>query len=166
MLYSKTRDQTELNFCCDESDERDMIVMKDGIKQVEEFSTLSDKDIFIVLIYTYYALRLSEQTEEWLRFRNIKNYLTNKDLSRKLLFDISIGNIMLNGTDISSSIRKHILGLIPEGGGGGGHGGGGGGHGGGGMELVGGKRKSKKTTTKKKKTKKTTIKRRKGKAKK
>jgi hypothetical protein len=161
-LYSKTRDQTHLNICCDESDERDIIRMKDGIKQVKEFSKLSDKDVFIVLIYTYYALRLSEQTEEWLQFRNIKDYLWDKDLSKKLLFDISIGNIMLNGEDISSSIRKHILGLIPEEGGGGGGGAGGGGA----MDLVGGKRKSIKRTFRRRNTKKTTIRRRKAKAKK
>jgi hypothetical protein len=65
-LFRNTQNQTNLNICCNKSDENIIIEMATHIREVSQFSTLSLKDIFIVLIFTYYSLRYNEQTEEWL----------------------------------------------------------------------------------------------------
>jgi hypothetical protein len=108
-IYRKMRSQTNINFCCDEETERDITTMADVIKQIPEFSDLSYRDIYFVLIYTYYSLRFNEQTEDWLKMKFFKQNIVKFELSKKLYFSIVSGDIIVNGENLSSAIRKHIL---------------------------------------------------------
>ena len=128
-IYRKTRSQTDLNFCCDEDDEKNLIEIKNHIKQTPEFSRLSDRDIFFVLIFIYYSLRFNEQTEDWLKTGFLIRNLQNKELGEQLYFQITTGDIMVNGENLSSSIRRYI------------------------MELNGGKKSKNRKTRKTRKTK-------------
>jgi hypothetical protein len=103
------RKQTNINICCDDQDETDIIIMKNYIKQVPKYQTLSDRDIFVVLIELYYSLRLHEQTEEWLEDNFFKLLLFNRGLGISLYNDIAAGDIMLFDKNLSSSIRRHIM---------------------------------------------------------
>jgi len=108
-IYRKTRSQTNLNFCCDQETEREIITMTDIIKKIPEFSALSYRDIYFVLIYTYYSLRFNEQTEDWLKIKFFKQNIGQFELSKELYFSIVFGDIIVNGENLSSAIRKHIL---------------------------------------------------------
>jgi len=108
-IYRKTRSQTNLNFCCDEETEQEIITMTDIIKKIPEFSDLSYRDIYFVLIYTYYSLRFNEQTEDWLKIKFFKQNIGQFELSKELYFSIVFGDIIVNGENLSSAIRKHIL---------------------------------------------------------
>jgi hypothetical protein len=74
-IYRQTPAQTGLNFCCDEENQTNMIEMARVIKQVQPYSELSYRDIFIALIFTYYSLLFNEQTEDWLRTTFITPFL-------------------------------------------------------------------------------------------
>ena len=102
-------EQAELSFCCDENDEQNMITMANNIRQVPEFSSLGYRDIFTVLIFSYYSLRYNEQTEDWLTTGFLERHLRNKGLGYRLYIDITTQTIMLGGRDLSSAIRRYIL---------------------------------------------------------
>ena len=130
--------QRELSFCCDDNDERNIMIMTQYIKQVDTFQSLEDRDIFIVLIFLYYSLRYNDQTEDWLKTSFLMRHLKNKELGKALYLSIATGSIILNGGDLASAIRKFIL-EIPS----------------------GGRKKSKKRKSKKRKSKKRKSKKRK-----
>ena len=86
-----------------------MINMGDIIKGIQEYSTLSFRDIYFVLIYIYYSLRFNEQTEDWLRIKFLQRNLVNKHLALYLYSNITTGDIIVNGNNISSAIRRYVL---------------------------------------------------------
>ena len=103
----------KLNICCDDKDERDIHKMY-GLLVNSEFSDLSIKNIYIVLIYVYYSLRYNEQTEDWLTLEflnsNTRDFETNDfERSKQLYLAITTGDIMVNGVNISSQIRKTVM---------------------------------------------------------
>lgn len=108
-IYRKMRSQTNINFCCDKETENDIVKMSNIIKEIPEFSSLSYRDIYFVLIYIYYSLRFNEQNEDWLKILFLKKNVGNYELSKKLYFSIVLGDIIVNGGNLSSAIRKHIL---------------------------------------------------------
>jgi hypothetical protein len=108
-MNRKTHSQRDLNLCCDDHDEENMINMANTIIQIPEFSGLSLSDIFIVLIFIYYSLRFNEQTEDWLNTEFLINNLQNKELGNQLYLQITTGDIMFNGVNLSSSIRRYIM---------------------------------------------------------
>jgi hypothetical protein len=118
-----------LNFCCDDIDEESMITMGDIIKGIPEYSSLSFREIYFVLIYTYYSLRFNEQTEDWLNINFLKRNVLNGPLVLDLYYKVTTGDIMVNGANVSSAIRRYIL------------------------EIRGGKRKSMRQKSKKSKRK-------------
>lgn len=52
------------NICCDETEQRDIIEIGDTIKTIPQFSSLSFRNIYLVLIYVYYSLNLNEQSTD------------------------------------------------------------------------------------------------------
>jgi hypothetical protein len=98
-----------LNFCCDDIDEESMITMGDIIKGIPKYSSLSFREIYFVLIYTYYSLRFNEQTEDWLKINFLKRNVLNGPLVLDLYYNVTGGDIMVNGTNVSSAIRRYIL---------------------------------------------------------
>jgi len=98
-----------LNFCCDDIDEESMINMGDIIKGIPEYSSLSFRDIYFVLIYTYYSLRFNEQTEDWLKVNFLKRNVLNGPLVLDLYYKVTGGDIIVNGVNVSSAIRRYVL---------------------------------------------------------
>jgi hypothetical protein len=103
--------QIHSNICCEEQDEKNIIMIADELKSHKEFSDISLKDIYLVLIYTYYSLRLNEQTIDWLRMSFLRRHASDYERVRSLYFQITIGNITSNGKNLSSMLRKFIMGM-------------------------------------------------------
>ena len=104
------------NICCDENDETDIIRMGERIKRIPEFASLSFREVYIVLVYIYYSLRLNEQIKDWLPLNFLQEKLLNNQLALKLFIDITTGDIMINGENFSSYVRRYILGMRMRGG--------------------------------------------------
>jgi hypothetical protein len=109
--------------CCDER-ERDFIIsMADDIKKIPKYSSLSDEDIYKVILNYYYSSRAHESDYKYIYpekghheskdFGNIYPKLdyTNKKLSTELANDILMRDISINGINIFSLIRKEMNGL-------------------------------------------------------
>jgi hypothetical protein len=107
---SRDTSQTNQGFCCDEEDQDNLLKMTDIIKNIPEFSTLSDRDIYIVLIFIYYSLRLNEQNNDWLGTGLLIRHAENRDLSMHLLLSLTTGDIIINDSgNLSSAIRRYVL---------------------------------------------------------
>lgn len=74
----------------------------------EVYPTISDKDICIAIIYTYYGLNLGEQTTDYITPTIYEDYADNKDVVFNLYIDITTGDIMQNDENLSSKIRRFI----------------------------------------------------------
>ena len=102
---------TYINFCCNEEDEKSIILMGNIIEQLPKYSKLGLHDIYLVLVFIYYALRLTEDYDT-LTQQFIVNNAINKSLAIDLYMDITTQDIMFNGSNISSEFRRHILGVM------------------------------------------------------
>ena len=107
---------TYSNICCEPNERTDIIRMGEIIKRMPEFASLTFREVYIVLVFTYYALRLNEQTKDWLPLKFLQEKLLNNQLALKLFIDIAIGDIMINGVNFSSPVRRHIIGMPKRGG--------------------------------------------------
>jgi hypothetical protein len=101
-----------LNFGCSNDDSTSIIIIGDVIKNKTNFSNLGLYDIYTVIIYVIYSLRLNEQTTDWLFSNFLQKNTYNKIHSEKLYFDITIGDIMIDDYNLSSKIRKYIMGML------------------------------------------------------
>jgi hypothetical protein len=109
MTYDHEKDI--LNYGCSNDDTTSIIIIGDIIKNNTEFYNLGLYDIYTVIIYIIYSLRLNEQTTDWLFSNFLKKTTYNKNDSEKLYFDITIGDIMIDNFNLSSKIRKYIMGM-------------------------------------------------------
>ena len=103
----------EVTYCCSEHDKLNIFIMSNFIKQLSDFSGLSDRDIFIIVIFIFYSLRYSEQNEDLLNVNFLESNLETKNLGIRLFNEITTGDITLNGINVSSTIRRYIMGF-PE----------------------------------------------------
>ena len=101
-----------LNICCDDTDRTDIIRMGERIKTMPEFASLSFRQIYIVLVFIYYSLRLIEPPNDWLPLKFLPEKLLYNQLALKLFIDITIGDIMINGQNFSSAVRRHANGML------------------------------------------------------
>lgn len=101
-----------LNFGCTNDDSTSIIIIGDVIKNKTEFSNLGLYDIYTVIIYVIYSLRLNEQTTDWLFSDFLKKNTYNKTDSERLYLEITIGDIMIDDYNLSSKVRKYIMGMI------------------------------------------------------
>jgi hypothetical protein len=99
------------NICCDETERRDIIQTADIIKSIPEFSILSFSDIYLVLIFVYYSLNLNEQSTDWLTIQFLSNNAEDEELCKELYLKITTGDIMINGSNLSSKLRRKIMGM-------------------------------------------------------
>ena len=135
-------DTTKVNLCCDETTRTEIMHFGDLIKSIPKYSNLKFVEIYIALLFTYYALRYNEPVNfEWLYSKQFFSMLVgiiNVEETKQLVLDITSGDIEINidGRDknLSSEIRRAAL------------------------EMSGGKKKQKKTFKKAKKHKKKTQK--------
>ena len=100
------------NICFDEHDESDIISISDIIKNYTDFTDLSLRDIYLVVIYIYYSLRMNEPTEDWLTFKFLEKNAIYFQSVKKLYFDITFGDIFIEDLNFSSTIRRFIMGII------------------------------------------------------
>jgi hypothetical protein len=119
------------NICCDETEQRDIIEIGDTIKTIPQFSSLSFRNIYLVLIYVYYSLNLNEQSTDWLNMKFLSDNVEydededededdedyedednkNVKLCKKLYYAITTGDIMINDINLSSRLRRKIMGM-------------------------------------------------------
>lgn len=100
-----------VNFCCDDNETRFLLQMSNDLKQM--FPHISNKDICIAIIYEYYALNLSEQSEFT---------LPNDIYQRSDIYGFSANNvanvnylimfITSNENRLASAIRRHMMGVF------------------------------------------------------
>jgi hypothetical protein len=125
-IYSNTpaRAIQHVNICCEE-EEKDFLM--DMAKHLsEEFPDMSMKDVYIALIFSYYALTLGEQSTDCLHTRTFAKYADDYDGVLQLYLQITVGDInrtVLDPTEnesemetyrdvnLSSQIRRHMFGM-------------------------------------------------------
>jgi len=98
-----------VNICCSEDERNFLMDMASELKRA--YPLISNKDICIAIIYSYYGLVLGEQTEDYLTSKAYNGYADNNSDVTNLFFAITTGSIPLDGKDLASAIRRHMLGL-------------------------------------------------------
>lgn len=101
---------SNINFCCNENEMHFLLAMTHDLKNM--FPNVSNKDICIAIIYEYYALNLSEQSEFT---------LPNDIFQRPDLYGFSADNvanvnylilfITADNHETASRIRRFMLGV-------------------------------------------------------
>ena len=123
--YSTPKKQGEvlndLNFCCDEDEFAMLLRLATELKKV--FPLMTDKDICIAVILAYYSLNLGEQTLDYLVmdvYKELKNredvvvrkqFADDPDAVERLFLGITIGDIEFQDDNISSMIRRYLMGM-------------------------------------------------------
>lgn len=79
-----------LNTCCNYSEEKLLLKLSEEIKL--EYRHLSWKDIYIIIIFIYYALILNEQYNDPFTFAIIKCLTKNYKEVKYIIFEISGSN--------------------------------------------------------------------------
>jgi len=104
-IYSK-QELKDINFNC--NDDVIIILTKFAQELKEVYTTISDKDICIAIVYTYYGLNLGEQTTDYITPTIYEDYADNKDEVFNLYIRITTGDIMQYDENLSSKIRRFI----------------------------------------------------------
>jgi hypothetical protein len=95
--------------CCTDEEKHDIIANMKIIKNIPEFSSLRDPDICLVLVYTYYSLHYNEQTIDTFDIKYLERHLYNKILGVKLYLVLTTGDLMVEGNNFSSTLRKKLF---------------------------------------------------------
>lgn len=95
----------------------DILFDKDKFREyarilVERDDDLLLTDTYLVLVCTYYSLVVNEQTEDWLFTRFLWRHARYKQKSICLYYEITAGDIMVDGVNISSMIRRDMFGFV------------------------------------------------------
>ena len=96
----------DVNICC--SDYEILFLKKIAKSLKNAFPKISNKDICIAIIYTYYGLNLGEQTTDYITPNIYKDYADNADTVFDLYLMITTGDIMYENENLSSKIRRFI----------------------------------------------------------
>uniref|UniRef100_A0A6C0DBH2 Uncharacterized protein n=1 Tax=viral metagenome TaxID=1070528 RepID=A0A6C0DBH2_9ZZZZ len=104
-IYSQD-ELKEINIYCDHNV---IIVLIEFVYELKEvYTNISDKDICIAILYTYYGLNLGEQTTDYITPTIYEDYADDKETVFKLYVDITTGDIIKNNENLSSKIRRFI----------------------------------------------------------
>ena len=102
-----------INVCCND-EERDFL--QDMAKHLKRaVPQVSIKDICIAIIYSYYILNLNDNTDFLTRNSYNNGYANNAEHVKILVNGITYQDIMLDGKNLSSAIRRHIFGMKQHG---------------------------------------------------
>ena len=104
-IYSKD-ELKDINVSC--NNDILLLLTKFVYKLKEVYPNISDKDICIAIVYTYYGLNLGEQTTDYITPTIYEDYADDKDVVFNLYIDITSGDIIQNNENLSSKIRRFI----------------------------------------------------------
>jgi len=104
-IYSKD-ELKDINVSC--NNDILLLLTKFVYKLKEMYPNISDKDICIAIVYTYYGLNLGEQTTDYITPTIYEDYADDKDVVFNLYIDITAGDIIQNNENLSSKIRRFI----------------------------------------------------------
>lgn len=104
-IYSKD-ELKNINVSC--NNDILLLLTKFVYKLKEVYPNISDKDICITIVYTYYGLNLGEQTTDYITPTIYEDYADDKDVVFNLYIDITTGDIIQNNENLSSKIRRFI----------------------------------------------------------
>jgi len=104
-IYSKD-ELKDINVSC--NNDILLLLTKFVYKLKEMYPNISDKDICIAIVYTYYGLNLGEQTTDYITPTIYQDYADNKEAVFNLYVVITSGDIMYNCENLSSKIRRFI----------------------------------------------------------
>ena len=104
-IYSKD-ELKDINVSC--NNDILLLLTKFVYKLKEVYPNISDKDICIAIVYTYYGLNLGEQTTDYITPTIYEDYADDKEIVFKLYIDITTGDIIKNNENLSSKIRRFI----------------------------------------------------------
>jgi hypothetical protein len=104
-IYSKS-ELKDINTCCNNYELYFLTKIALDLKEV--YPKISDKDICISIIYTYYGLNLGEQTTDYITPTIYKDYADDNFDVFNLYILITTGDIMYKNTNLSSKIRSFI----------------------------------------------------------
>lgn len=96
----------DINTCCSDYEIAFLTKIAGSLKKA--FPNISKKDICISVIYTYYGLNLGEQTTDYITPNIYKYYADNVDAVFELYLLITTGDIIYQGENLSSKIRRFI----------------------------------------------------------
>jgi len=99
------------NICCNEEERVNIMHIADIIKNISPYDTLSYKDMYMTIIYTYYSLNLNEQTKDWLENKVLSKNTSQPELCDNLYLAITTGDLEYKGVNLSSKIRRGMMGL-------------------------------------------------------
>lgn len=102
--------------CCDEEHENELIQLAYRIKLTQPYNDLSDRDLYLTLIFIYYSL-LGEQTEDIFTLDFLQKNAINKHLVQQLYLQLTTGDIIeTTGRNLSQDVRRGFLGFTSIGG--------------------------------------------------
>ena len=104
-IYSKD-ELEDINVSC--NNDILLLLTRFVYKLKEVYPNISDKDICIAIIYSYYGLNLGEQTTDYITPNIYEDYADDKDVVFNLYIDITTGDIIQNNENLSSKIRRFI----------------------------------------------------------
>ena len=104
-IYSK-HELEDINVSC--NNDILLLLTRFVYKLKEMYPNISDKDICIAIIYSYYGLNLGEQTTDYITPTIYEDYADDKDVVFNLYIDITTGDIIQNNENLSSKIRRFI----------------------------------------------------------
>jgi len=104
-IYSKG-ELKDINVYC--NDDVIICLTKFAYELKDVYPNITDKDICIAIIYTYYGLNLGEQTTDYITPTIYQDYADNKEEVFNLYIRITTGDILYNNENISSKIRRFI----------------------------------------------------------
>ncbi len=104
-IYSKD-ELKDINVSC--NNDILLLLTKFVYELKEVYPNISDKDICIAIVYTYYGLNLGEQTTDYITPTIYEDYADDKEIVFKLYIDITTGDIIKNNENLSSKIRRFI----------------------------------------------------------
>jgi hypothetical protein len=108
-IYNKIYSKNELEYINVSCDDKIIFFLKKfAIILKEIHPNISDKDICIAIIYTYYGLNLGEQTTDYITPTIYEDYADDKQEVFNLYIHITTGDIIHNDENISSKIRRFI----------------------------------------------------------
>ena len=96
----------DINVCC--TDYEFVFLEKIAMSLKNVFPNISDKDICIAIVYTYYGLNLGEQTTDYITPNIYKHYADNADAVFELYLTITTGDLIYEDENLSSKIRRFI----------------------------------------------------------